>query len=864
MRKKNKTAQLPEDIVAELERNTDNSDKRNFSKKFKNAASVRKKARKQSRLEKKQRKNLNNRKISIADQEPLTQKQGPKKDVHNKIGDKRRREEDQTTDQEKMAKLAKKNPKLYNLLSKSNLVDPGLAVGEDGSAGYRDPEEMEMRRLEKKLKIKQGKGLSKGFADDGLDFLLEGISFGSGGLRNNTKKPTESSEAGNLEADLSDEEVEEYSESDSESAQSEEDIEEENEVLESPESNDDSSAASDEDDGYIEKADDSRLSPNNTKESQKDEVPAKEPEPTTTPTTASKYIPPSLRAKMMGQDSNDQKLMKIRRLVQGQINRLSESNMESIIGEIENIYFRFSRGDVNEILTRAVIQSIRSRIHMLGTFLCINAAFVSAIYKIVGLEAGANLVQSLMEQFEDTFNSNIEHINKANGAVDEDFAMNMGKDCTNLVAFLSELYNFKVVTSQLVYDVMTLCANNLNEFTAELLLKIIQISGVDLRKDDPLKLKEIIIGVNNSFSESKSLENNTRCKFMIETLSNLKNNRLKRTMGANADNVARLLKFIANLSKKRTVIMSEPINIGLRDIRDSKTKGKWWLVGSSWVGNGDTNSNANDNAVSLPKSELDKENVATQKLLRLAKKHHMNTDVRKSIFVTIMSSEDYTDAFERLMRLGLKEVQQREIIRVLLHCCCQEKVFNLYYPLIAQSLCGLDYSHKITLQYTLWDFMRDIGETDVGGLGRIGSAGGVDDDIGFGDGTHKQVPLRRIVNTAKFYGWMLGKQSLSLTVLKTVTFPKLQEKARIFFELMFNQVFLLFKGMTKEDSNNLQEIFSRAAVIPSLSKGITFFLHHFVKSGSKLENDEEKKVVKWCYRIVKEVLQKESSSEALM
>ncbi|KAJ1676409.1 suppressor of glycerol defect, partial [Spiromyces aspiralis] len=149
----------------------------------------------------------------------------------------------------------------------------------------------------------------------------------------------------------------------------------------------------------------------------------------------------------------------------------------------------------------------------------------------------------------------------------------------------------------------------------------------------------------------------------------------------------------------------------------------------------------------------------------------MNTDIRKSIFVTIMSSEDYIDAFERLMRLGLKEVQQREIIRVLIHCCGQvgravevpEKVYNPFYTLIAHKLCAYDYSFRITLQYALWDFMRELGEFDVGGLGRI-SAKVDEDDLTAG--SRKKVPLRRIANLARLYSWLIAKASLSLTVLK--------------------------------------------------------------------------------------------------
>ena len=38
------------------------------------------------------------------------------------------------------------------------------------------------------------------------------------------------------------------------------------------------------------------------------------------------------------------------------------------------------------------------------------------------------------------------------------------------------------------------------------------------------------------------------------------------------------------------------------------------------------------------------------KILELARKQRMNTDVRRNIFCTIMTSEDFLDAFEKLLK----------------------------------------------------------------------------------------------------------------------------------------------------------------------------------------------------------------------
>lgn len=49
----------------------------------------------------------------------------------------------------------------------------------------------------------------------------------------------------------------------------------------------------------------------------------------------------------------------------------------------------------------------------------------------------------------------------------------------------------------------------------------------------------------------------------------------------------------------------------------------------------------------------------------------MNTDIRRSIFVVIMGSEDYMNCFEQLQKLNLNKIQSREVMHVLLDCCGQ-------------------------------------------------------------------------------------------------------------------------------------------------------------------------------------------------
>ncbi|KAJ1935843.1 suppressor of glycerol defect, partial [Kickxella alabastrina] len=548
----------------------------------------------------------------------------------------------------------------------------------------------------------------------------------------------------------------------------------------------------------------------------------------------------------------------IRKALQGQLNRLSESNIEGIITQVEALYQKYPRHHVTDVLGDLILQAIRSRTHMLDSFLYVNAALVGAVYRAVGLEPIAHMVQKLMEEFEKYFSQGqadfIASKEKETSGEDEGGEFSTGKECQNLSVFIAELYNFQVISCQLVYDVIRMCITDINEFTAELLLKVIRISGVQLRRDDPLALKEIVHQVTDTVGKAGTGAFSVRCQFMVESLTHLKDNRMRNTMSQNAENVVRLKKFLGNMDKRRSVTSTEPINIGLQDIRDIGTKGKWWLVGASWIGNQHDSEQQNDSLAAREALRKMKEQTGDSemdRLLRLAREQHMNTDIRRSIFVTLLSSEDYADAFERLLKLDLKKAQIREVVRVVMHCCGQEAAYNPYYTLVAFKLCCYHNTYRLTMQYALWDFLREMGETDVGGLGRIGQED--DNDI-------SNVPLRRIVNLAKLYAWLVDKQVLSLMILKTVTFAKAGQQARIFFQVMFSTIFLQHKRQSSKDEIALYEIFQKATANPTMCHGILFFFHHFVKN-CELVTEEERPLMKWGCKVAKQVFRNAAGSD---
>ncbi|KAJ2185470.1 suppressor of glycerol defect [Coemansia sp. RSA 518] len=908
-RKIQPNALLPASLAKKLAEGDEGSDKR-YSKRFKNTAGSRKAARKQARDDKKQRKNdyhkrargaaapekaevkpkpANTRtKPTDPKSKPTDPKAKPVRPTTTPVGQKTKPEDDRA----QLVKFAKRNQGMYALLRESNLIgDVDNEVGVVSKAvAAEDLEDREMRRLERHLGIKSNSALGSAFFEEGLGEVLGGMEFGSAQIRKSLQKPAADSKANReandeLQSGSDDSEMSVIDEDgsgvdsdddmfglngmdeDDGSESDDSDIAnmyksqgvEINPSLSDVESNADDSDEddSDEDDSDEGDSEDDILDEDNSEddilvesnsednsdidesESASDEEMGVVEEKAVS-ANVGRYIPPSLRRKQT-EEVEDERVVAIRKTLQGQLNRLSESNIEGIVLQIEAQYQKYPRHHVTSVLTSLILQSIESRIHMLDTFLYVNAAIVGAVFRIVGLEPVAHLVQKLMEEFEQRFTQSMTEFKAAQGAeASEGDAMTTGKECQNLCVFVAELYNFQVISCQLVYDVIRLCIKDINEFTAELLLKLIRISGQQLRKDDPLALKEIVRQVTETIGASGKLS--VRCKFMVESLTSLKDNRMRNEMSQNAENVARLRRFLGNMDKRRAVGAVEPINIGLQDIRDVETKGKWWLVGSSWVGNqytGDT-----DGPTALQKAQKDSDNAEMERLLKMAREQHMNTDIRRSIFITLLSSDDYADAFERLLKLDLKNAQAREMMRVILHCSGQEQAYNPYYTLVAYKLCSYHNTYRLTMQYALWDFLRELGESDVGGLGRIS-----EESSSLG----ANVPLRRIVNLAKTYAWLVDKQVLSLLILKTVTFARVGEQARVFFQVMFSTLFLLHKKQSAQDVQAVYSVFQRAVSNPTMCHGILFFFQHFVKN-CELVSEDERPIMKWGCKVAKQAI----------
>lgn len=494
-----------------------------------------------------------------------------------------------------------------------------------------------------------------------------------------------------------------------------------------------------------------------------------------------KYVAPRLRSRL---GSESEEYAQIRRRLRGLLNRMSEANVESITSEISTIYQTVGRTFGSQIINEEVLASCSRGPRGNEQYAAVFAAFVAGMACLVGMDFGAKLLASLAKCFED------ESLNEDNLSV------------RNLTLLLSYLYTFGVCSSDLIYDFLVTLSKRLTEVDVSTILTVLQACGMKLRGDDPVGMKNFIVSVQNRVNELKipsgegqSNSIGKRMEFMLEMICDIKNNK-KRTK----EDTLQLTRIKKWLQKLRVV------DILIRGLKWSKLldpdkRGQWWMSG-----NIDSTTDVQDVA-----STIDLEVTEAQKMLQLAAAQRMNTDARKAIFCVIMSGEDYIDAFEKLLRLDLQGKQDREIMRVLVECCLQEKAFNKYYCALASKLCSHDKNNKFTLQYCLWDHFKEL----------------------------DQMQLIRSMHLSKFVAEMVASFSLSLAVLKAIDLTdssQLTPKRITHFRMLFETILEFPEKL-------VWNIFTRIAVLPeyeSLRDGIVFFIRKYVIEGQKSLSDKFK------------------------
>ncbi|OQR93848.1 hypothetical protein ACHHYP_02206 [Achlya hypogyna] len=482
--------------------------------------------------------------------------------------------------------------------------------------------------------------------------------------------------------------------------------------------------------------------------------------------SATRYVPPHLRREAT---TNEQQLRELRRRINGQLNRLSESNMEPICMEFESIYRSFVRADVNALLLEALVAMCCHETQVMSQLIHVSGALLGALFHSVGTEIVGFFIEHFVQRFEKA-------VVALRAQPDDD---DRSKVATNLLLLITTLYMFDTVHCGMVYDVFRFLVESFASIDIELIHALLQACGPALRADDSSALSDMIATVQTKASAHEE----QRVRFLLDLIYNLKKATKKSKGGAfSNDRVQQLRKWIGRV-KSRVGHSNNALRVSFSELLNADAQGRWWIIGGTWV------------PPSHATAATEKTDSQHNALLKLAEKQRMNTDVRRSIFCAIMGASDCVEAYDAVLKLGLKDKQEREVIRVLMHCCGHEAKYNPYYALLAEKFAAADPRYKFTLQLAYWDVFKQVDEWKP----------------------------RKVYNMACLLAKLLETGAMTLAVLKVLDFTDLGSKTVLFLRVVFERI------LSIEDDSALFGVFERIAQQKSKMEatrdGVAVFFH---------------------------------------
>ncbi|RGP63303.1 hypothetical protein FLONG3_9956 [Fusarium longipes] len=691
-------------------------------------------------------------------------------------------------------------------------------------------DDAEIEAFERKLGIKKGrKSLPQSFKEDGLGDLLGDLSSDEELSDNDNKK--RKSEYDDWLASKRRKTTETPSRNKSRNKEDAEDLDEEsveeNEDSDVMDHDDDDGADFDDEsfDGFGDDDDDDAADGQPTE-------PRHRENPYVAPTAGvavAKYVPPSLR-KAAG--SEEERISRLRKQVQGLINRLTDANILSIVKSIEELYQSNARGDVSDVITDAIMAQICKPETLPDQFFVLTGGFAAATYRLVGSSFGTVLIRRIVENFGS-------HYEQASKELSAESAIQ--KEASNILTLLTQLYVFEVVTCKIIFDYMERLLSDLNEINVELLLRICRMAGRILKQDDERTLKHVAGVLNQSVSKAGFANVSARTKFMIETITDLtKGKRKARGLDFTvvSEHVQRMKKRLVELkSQARRLNGLSPLAVGLVDIEEAETRGQWWLPSAS-VPNTLMDKSKKGRTSDSEMSDHEDMDIVLPDYPKKARAQGLNGTAQIAIFTALMTASNFEHAYRQFVNLKLKKDDQLALATVLVQCVGSEMQYNPYYALVGGKACLLNSRIRFAIQDRLWKIFRSLGES------MFGDAPEEDETAD----AERMKDERRITNVAKFYAALVADGTLTIAILKPLELPEANHWASMFVQLFI--IALLKECRTKskgsEEDIKLGKVFGAARELPGLAAGIHWMLRKKIRKTKLISAQESKKLESVC------------------
>lgn len=407
------------------------------------------------------------------------------------------------------------------------------------------------------------------------------------------------------------------------------------------------------------------------------------------------YVPPAKLRKLMAQveleeNSKEFQILQweaLKKNINSSVNKVNKKNLKTIVVELFKNNLLQGRG----LLCQCIMKSQQ----LSTSYTDVYASLVSIINSKIP-EVGDLLVRRLIVKFKRLIRRN------------------EAEQCRSVVVFLSELFNFHVINSELVQQIIDKLFENISDFRIEMIIEIMRHCGITLHDENGKWFDQKANLLRNVLNENIV---NPKSQYLIqEFFDNFKG------LVTNYNGIDESLDLVEeedqithNFTLSENVLGDDHLDVFKFDPNYKDNREKYNIIRKGILGSDvETDSDQEvDNESSDYSSDYDNEeeekqdvddddnrqytddkerNKLTVQIKDLTEQEL--TTFQKNVYLTIMSSMSPEEATHKLLKLPAVDPKRKEymLVDMVIKCCAQEKIYSKYYGLIGENLAVINKS----------------------------------------------------------------------------------------------------------------------------------------------------------------------------
>ncbi|KAF9596011.1 hypothetical protein IFM89_006938 [Coptis chinensis] len=331
------------------------------------------------------------------------------------------------------------------------------------------------------------------------------------------------------------------------------------------------------------------------------------------------------------------------------------------------------------------------------------------------------------------------------------------------VKFIAHLVNQQVAHEIIALELLTVLLENPSDDSVEVAVGFVTECGSLLQDLSPKALHGIFERFRGILHEG---EIDKRVQFLIEGLFAIRKAKFQGypAVRPELDLVDQEDQLTHELSLEDEIDPETSLDIFKADPLFLENEKRYEVLKKSILGDGDESSEDKAGSDEASDDEEDEDSDEEEEE-QMKIKDETETDLvnlRRTIYLTIMSSVDFEEAGHKLLKIKLEPGQEMELCIMLLECCSQERTYLRYYGLLGQRFCNINKIHQENFETC---FVKQYSSIH-------------------------QLETNKLRNVAKFFAHLLGTDALPWHVLSYIrlTEEDTTSSSRIFIKILFQEL----------------------------------------------------------------------------